>query len=189
MDEHLTQEAAGQAVRLIETLADLEEAEEYAEGRVREFMVLQRTMSIQMRADGYEESSANESGSIERSPGRSGWRDDTSPQRCASVSPMIPARFDVEYPERCRQLLEALEPIARKDKLLGSFSLLVAAAMFTIPYERLKARHPLARQDREPPLMGVLAGKSAAGRAAAVRVRSRMNDEMICHNPCYPIFC
>ena len=54
MDEHLTQEAAGQPVRLIETLADLEEAEEYAEGRVREFMVLQRTMSIQMRADGYE---------------------------------------------------------------------------------------------------------------------------------------
>ena len=39
----------------------------------------------------------------------------------------------------------------RKDKLLGSFSLLVAAAMFTIPYERLKARHPLARQDLEPP--------------------------------------
>ena len=54
VDEHLTQEAAGQAVRLIETSRILI-AEEYAEGRVREFMVLQRTMSIQMRADGYEE--------------------------------------------------------------------------------------------------------------------------------------
>ena len=29
---------------------------------------------------------------------------------------------------------------------------LVAAAVFAIPYERLKARHPLARQDREQPL-------------------------------------
>lgn len=69
---------------------------------------------------------------------------------------MIPARFVVEYPERCRQLLEALEPIARQRELLGSFSLLVAAAMFTIPYERLKARHPLARQDREQPLYEAL---------------------------------
>lgn len=69
---------------------------------------------------------------------------------------MIPARFVVEYPERCRELLEVLEPIARQRELLGSFSLLVAAAMFTIPYERLKAKHPLAREDREQPFYEAL---------------------------------
>jgi hypothetical protein len=37
-----------------------------------------------------------------------------------------------------------MEPFARKEQLVGSFSLLVASALFTIPYERLKAKHPLA---------------------------------------------
>ena len=55
MGEHLTEEAARHPACLIETLADLEEAEEYAEGKVREVVVLQWTMSAGMRADGYEE--------------------------------------------------------------------------------------------------------------------------------------
>ncbi|MGC2223361.1 MAG: hypothetical protein WA624_13875 [Methylocella sp.] len=57
---------------------------------------------------------------------------------------MIPQRFVVEYPQRCLKLLEAMEPFARQEQLVGSFSLLVASALFTIPYERLKAKHPLA---------------------------------------------
>jgi hypothetical protein len=61
---------------------------------------------------------------------------------------MIPARFVVEYPLRCLELLQALEPTARKRKLLASFSLLAASGIFTIPYSRLKEHsHPLG----EPP--------------------------------------
>ena len=55
MGEHVTEDAARHPACLVETLADLEEAEEYAEGKVREFTVLQRRMSEEMRADGYEE--------------------------------------------------------------------------------------------------------------------------------------
>ncbi len=51
---------------------------------------------------------------------------------------MIPARFVVEYPQRCLDLIESLEPTARSRELLGSFSLLVAAAVFVIPYERME---------------------------------------------------
>jgi hypothetical protein len=57
---------------------------------------------------------------------------------------MIPQRFVVEYPQRCLKLLEVMEPFARDKQLVGSFSLLVASALFTIPYERLKAKHPLS---------------------------------------------
>jgi hypothetical protein len=32
---------------------------------------------------------------------------------------MIPARFVVEYPKRCLDLLEALEPFARRRELCG----------------------------------------------------------------------
>lgn len=57
---------------------------------------------------------------------------------------MIPRRFVVEYPQRCLRLLEATEPFARQEKLVGSFALLVASALFTIPYERLNVKHPLS---------------------------------------------
>jgi hypothetical protein len=61
---------------------------------------------------------------------------------------MIPQRFVTEYPERCRQLLEMLEPKAREHDLVGSFALLVASAAFTIPYGRLtEADHPLGRHE------------------------------------------
>jgi hypothetical protein len=56
---------------------------------------------------------------------------------------MIPQRFVVEYPERCLELLEMLEPMAGEKEMIGSFSLLVAASIFLIPYERMQARHPL----------------------------------------------
>lgn len=56
---------------------------------------------------------------------------------------MVPERFVVVYPERCLDLLEMLEPKARERQLVGSFSLLVAASAFVIPYERMQSRHPM----------------------------------------------
>ena len=55
MDEHLTQEVAGHPAGLIEPLADLEEAEDYAEGRVRELTHLLRIMSARAREEGYDD--------------------------------------------------------------------------------------------------------------------------------------
>ena len=55
MDEHLAQEPARRAARPIRTLADLREAEEYAESRVREFVVMGRVLSDEMRESGYED--------------------------------------------------------------------------------------------------------------------------------------
>jgi hypothetical protein len=69
---------------------------------------------------------------------------------------MVPARFAVEYPERCLALLELLEPLARERKLLGSFSLLVASSALLIPYERMKERHPLHRKGRDSDLSRAL---------------------------------
>lgn len=56
---------------------------------------------------------------------------------------MIPQRFVTEYPARCMDLFELLEPVAREKQLIGSFSLIVATSVFVIPYERMKAGHPL----------------------------------------------
>jgi hypothetical protein len=58
---------------------------------------------------------------------------------------MIYERFVTEYPARCLELLDLLEPKARQKELLASFGLLAAAAVFVIPYERLQARHPMYR--------------------------------------------
>lgn len=61
---------------------------------------------------------------------------------------MIPQRFVTEYPERCGQLLEMLEPQARERDLLGSFALLVASAAFNIPFGRITEEdHPLGRPE------------------------------------------
>lgn len=62
---------------------------------------------------------------------------------------MIPQRFATEYPARCMQLFELMEPAARKHELIGSFSLIVATSVFLIPYERMKARHPLYLPDQD----------------------------------------
>lgn len=63
---------------------------------------------------------------------------------------MVPERFSIEYPKRCLELLDTCEIEARQRHLIGSFSLLVATAVFTIPYERLKRNHPLARPADNP---------------------------------------
>lgn len=62
---------------------------------------------------------------------------------------MIPQRFVTEYPQRCSQLLQMLEPQARQADLVGSFALLVASAAFTIPFGRMtEAKHPLGAPER-----------------------------------------
>jgi len=53
----------------------------------------------------------------------------------------VPKRFAVEYPDRCLQLVAAAEPFAIENKLTGSFALLVAAAVLTMPFERMRATH------------------------------------------------
>lgn len=61
---------------------------------------------------------------------------------------MIPQRFVTEYPSRCGQLLDMLEPLARQRNLLGSFALLVASAAFNIPFGRItEDNHPLGAPD------------------------------------------
>jgi hypothetical protein len=61
---------------------------------------------------------------------------------------MIPQRFVTEYPERCGQLLQMLEPHARERDLIGSFALLVASAAFTIPFARMTERqHPTGKPE------------------------------------------
>ncbi len=70
---------------------------------------------------------------------------------------MIPARFVVEYPQRCLDLIEALEPTARQRDFVGSFSLLAAAAVFVIPYERMgSTTHPLHKGTRDVDLFAAL---------------------------------
>ena len=51
MADQLAEDAPG----LIDPLADLEEAEDYAEGRVRELTLLLRTMSARVREEGYDD--------------------------------------------------------------------------------------------------------------------------------------
>jgi len=63
---------------------------------------------------------------------------------------MIPQRFVTEYPERCLQLFDILEPQATANNLVGSFALLAASAAFVIPYERLK-KHPLETSSVQTP--------------------------------------
>ncbi len=53
----------------------------------------------------------------------------------------VPQRFVTEYPKRCLDLIEILDQPAHELDLLGSFSLLIAGSVLTIPYERLQRRH------------------------------------------------
>jgi hypothetical protein len=61
----------------------------------------------------------------------------------------VPARFAIEYPQRALELIRLLEDQARKRELLGSFGLLAAAAVLTIPYERMNASHFLHREEQD----------------------------------------
>jgi hypothetical protein len=59
---------------------------------------------------------------------------------------MIPNRFATEYPERCLELLNEFEPIARERGLLGTFSVMLASSVLLVPLERVKASHPLSQE-------------------------------------------
>jgi hypothetical protein len=59
---------------------------------------------------------------------------------------MIPNRFATEYPERCLQLLEAFEPIAKDRDLFGTFSVMLASSILLVPWERASNRHPLKQE-------------------------------------------
>ncbi|UZK68791.1 hypothetical protein OKW76_12175 [Sphingomonas sp. S1-29] len=56
---------------------------------------------------------------------------------------MIPDRFVTEYPARCLKLLAALELKANELDLIGTFTVLLATSMLTVPFERLRIHHPL----------------------------------------------
>lgn len=59
---------------------------------------------------------------------------------------MIPHRFATEYPERCLHLLDAFESIAQERDLYGTFSVMLAASILIIPWERANGRHPLTQE-------------------------------------------
>jgi hypothetical protein len=53
----------------------------------------------------------------------------------------VPDRFAIEYPTRALELIGMLEAPARENNLLGSFGLLAASAILTIPFERMRTSH------------------------------------------------
>ena len=65
----------------------------------------------------------------------------------------VPDRFAIEYPQRALQLIDMLEGPARDSDLLGSLGLLVASAVLTIPFERMKPSHFLHEDDRDADLV------------------------------------
>lgn len=69
---------------------------------------------------------------------------------------MIPERFVVEYPQRCMEILDMSEGLARERELLGSFSLIMASSLLLIPYERMKKAHPLGEAVREPEIYSAI---------------------------------
>jgi len=68
----------------------------------------------------------------------------------------IPSRFAIEYPERALKLIRMLEMRARQREMIGSFGLLAATAVLTIPYERMQSRHFLHKQEVDSDLAGAL---------------------------------
>jgi len=65
----------------------------------------------------------------------------------------VPDRFAIEYPRRALELIEMLEASARERSLLGSFGLLAASAVLTIPFERMRTSHFLHNQARDEDLV------------------------------------
>jgi hypothetical protein len=61
----------------------------------------------------------------------------------------VPSRFAIEYPQRALELIRLFEDKARRRDLVGSFGLLAAAAVLTIPYERMKASHFLHDEQQD----------------------------------------
>jgi hypothetical protein len=68
----------------------------------------------------------------------------------------IPRRFVIEYPQRALQLIDAMEAYARRQELLGSFGLLAAASVLTMPYERMKPSHFLHPSESSKPMAAAL---------------------------------
>ncbi|MCD1637030.1 hypothetical protein K7H91_25095, partial [Martelella mediterranea] len=65
----------------------------------------------------------------------------------------VPDRFSIEYPTRALELIGILETPARERNLLGSFGLLAASAILTIPFERLRSSHFLHNDARDADLV------------------------------------
>jgi hypothetical protein len=65
----------------------------------------------------------------------------------------VPDRFAIEYPRRALELIGMLEAQARALNLLGSFGLLAASAILTIPFERMRSNHFLNNDDRDADLV------------------------------------
>src|SRR5207302_1559586 len=66
------------------------------------------------------------------------------------MNPMgVPSRFAIEYPQRTLELIRLFEEPARQCDLVGSFGLLAAAAVLTIPYERMRATHFLHDEKKD----------------------------------------
>lgn len=65
----------------------------------------------------------------------------------------VPDRFAIEYPRRALDLIGMLEPSARESNLLGSFGLLAASAVLTIPFERMRTSHFLHDQAHDADLV------------------------------------
>ena len=64
----------------------------------------------------------------------------------------VPSRFAIEYPQRALELIQLFDKPARRRDLVGSFGLLAAAALLTIPYERMKASHFLHDGEKDADL-------------------------------------
>src|SRR5262245_1216248 len=67
----------------------------------------------------------------------------------------IPTRLSIEYPQRCLELVDAVEDYARERRLVGSFALLAASSVLTIPFERAKTKHFLYRESDNPLTMAM----------------------------------
>ncbi|MBB5704115.1 hypothetical protein FHS76_004030 [Ochrobactrum daejeonense] len=65
----------------------------------------------------------------------------------------VPDRFAIEYPRRALELIGMLEAPARENNLLGSFGLLAASAILTIPFERMRKSHFLHDDARDADLV------------------------------------
>lgn len=65
----------------------------------------------------------------------------------------VPDRFAIEYPRRALELVGMLEAPARENNLLGSFGLLAASAILTIPFERMRTSHFLHNGERDADLV------------------------------------
>ncbi|MBX5203775.1 hypothetical protein [Rhizobium sp. NZLR1] len=89
----------------------------------------------------------------------------------------VPDRFAIEYPRRALELIEMLEASAREHSLLGSFGLLAASAVLTIPFERMRTSHFLHDVERDGDLVKHLKALEGAEFLEAPFWRKAPNDQ------------